>query len=368
MRYSRLPLWATLVAIFFGVQLLWWGRVIWSQANAVEEASLAVLRERRAAATLHWQAHPDFAEDPGAAWSDLAPGFPGIVHQPPSRDEEGPGRLEISGAEVERIQAELDRRRAMVLGEGSLFLLLALLLLWLFQRTAAREAFLTLQQRNFLHAVTHEFRSPLQSLRLALESLMRRPDPVRAPRYAQGMLADLERLEGLVENVLAVGRMDAAAFSTQPRPVDLSAAVRRALERLRATGGDALECDIEDGVVAEADPATLEPILRNLLDNARKYGEGRPVHLRLSRRGERAVLEVSDQGRGFTDEEARHLFRRFWRAGDERVRTAPGVGLGLYLVSELVRGQGARISARSPGPGAGAVFTVEWPLAAGEAT
>jgi len=74
---------------------------------------------------------------------------------------------------------------------------------------------------------------------------------------------------------------------------------------------------------------------------------------------------VRDSGRGLRPEELPHLFNRFWRAGDERVRTAPGTGLGLYLTRELLKAQGASITAHSDGPGKGASFRVLWPMASG---
>lgn len=357
MKTTRIGLWIGLLAGLFCVQLLWWGLALWGHSRDLQAAQFQILEERRRLAQATWEARSAESGDPGATWAALAPSFPGIVRTPAAAAD----LIQISGTELERLAGERRRRQAMVLGEGSLFALLAALGLWLFLRTAQREAYLALQHSNFLHAVTHEFRSPLHALRLAAESLRRRPEPARAAEYVEGMLQDVGRLERMMENLFAVGRLDAAAFRAEPRRVDLSAAVEELARRHGAASW--LEASIAPGVCAEADPATLEPILRNLLDNARKYGEGRPVRLVVAREGERAVLRVRDQGRGFTAQERRHLFERFWRAGDERIRTAPGVGLGLFLVRELARAQGAAVEARSDGLGCGAEFAVRWPAA-----
>jgi signal transduction histidine kinase len=249
----------------------------------------------------------------------------------------------------------------MILGEGSLFALLGLLGLYLFVRVARRESYLALQQSNFVHAVTHEFRSPLQSLRLAAESQLRRPDPEKTKAYSAGMLEDVDRLEGLVENMLTVGRLDADAFRSQTQPVDLSEHVATLCERLTAHS-KLTTCDIAPDIRAEADASTLEPILRNLIENAHKYGDGSAIEIRLIADGAYALLTVADAGRGFTAADRRHLFERFWRAGDERVRTTRGAGLGLFLVQTLARAQGAQVDATSEGPGKGATFEVRWPL------
>ncbi|TAH36962.1 MAG: HAMP domain-containing histidine kinase [Planctomycetota bacterium] len=360
MQPRRLGVWVAVLAVLFCLQLAWWGFVIVRQARAIHDAQVAVLWERSRRAQDIWEQRAQALGDPAAAWRELAASFPGVVHAPQNREQP----VQPSGAELERLGLQLERRRIMVIGEGLLFALLVLMGLWLLQRTAQREAFLALQHQNFLHAVTHEFRSPLQSLRLAVESLLRRPD--RARSYGEGMLEDVGRLESLVENVLTVGRLDAEAFRAAPARMDLSRAIQDRLQRMPLGDGDPpswLRTVIRPEVFASADEASLEPILRNLLDNARKYGEGKPVTVQLAREGERAVLRVRDQGRGFTPEERRHLFERFWRAGDERVRTAPGVGLGLFLVAELARAQGARVDARSDGPASGAEFSVSWPAA-----
>ena len=359
---SRLPTWIVLVGLLFTFQLGWWGVLLWQQGAAAQEAGFQTLNLKRRLATIDWESRIARGEEAGAAWQALAPSYAGIVLVP----EEG---LQIAGTALGQLDSELFSHRAMVLAEGAFFLVIMVMALGLILRTARRESYLALQQSNFLHAVTHEFRSPLQSLRLAVESLVRRPDPERAPRYAAGMLEDLSRLDSLVENVLTVGRVEARAFDARPRTIDLAAAVRRELEQLGKTGADPsdwLEVRLPDTLTADADPAALHTILVNLLENARKYGDGKKVVLSMDSENAYAVLRVRDQGQGFRPQDRAHLFERFWRAGDERVRTQSGAGLGLYVVSELARAQGASVDASSEGPGRGAEFLVRWPVSRSE--
>lgn len=359
---ARLPLWILVLTGLFLAQLSWWGYSLWSVGHALHQDGFQRLQLQRELAETELERRVRDGAERGAAWKEIAARFPGVTVVP------GAGKLEVqvSATALEELAQARRARRVMVLGEGSLFLAIAALAVWFLLRGARHERRLALQESNFLHAVTHEFRSPLQSLRLAVESLQRRPDPQRAVVYAAGMIEDLARLDGLVENVLAVGRLDARAFQAQPRRLDLAAAVREELARYRARDpADCawLEVELPEQLAAEVDPAALGPILGNLLENARKYGEGRPVRMDLAARHGYAELSLTDQGRGFSAEERKRLFERFWRAGDERVRTAPGSGLGLYLVRELARAQGATVQAHSAGPGRGATFSVRWPLA-----
>lgn len=358
--------WIAVLALLFVAQLSWWALLIWRQSEELQQAAYQGLNAERRLAEHAWHEVADREQNPALAWQSVAARFPNIVHLP-ARDG---GSLQINGQRLEALNTSLRMRRAMVLGEGCLFFFTAALGLWLMTRTAKQENYLRLQHSNFLHAVTHEFRSPIQALRLAVDTLRRRQDRPPPQDYLESMHRDLGRLDSLVANVLAVGRLDAQAFRATPKAIDLSAAVHRATdEYLRSLPepSDWLRCQIEDRVVAEADPATLSPIVRNLLENARKYGEGQEASLILRREGSHAVLRVRDRGRGFSGEDAKHLFERFWRAGDERIRSSPGTGLGLYLTAELVRAQDASIRAESDGPGKGAEFLVSWPTAAAPA-
>ena len=249
----------------------------------------------------------------------------------------------------------------MVLSESSLFAVLALLGFGLLIRTWKRERYLLLQQSNFLHAVTHELRSPLQSLRLAVETMRRRPE--RLERYSEHMLADLDRLGALVDNLLTTGRLEAEAFRAKIELGDLVTALHAELDRIERAHqlqAGRVQREFPNTLTARFDPSTLEPIVRNLVENALKYGGDAPIRVQLEQDGSEAVLAVEDQGRGLEASEIPHVFERFWRAGDEQVRTAPGTGLGLFLVQELARAQGARTRVSSPGRGHGARFEVRW--------
>jgi signal transduction histidine kinase len=353
---SRLPLWTGLFAALFLAQLGWWGFVIWRAADDLRDAEYQGLQRSLQIAQqfVPVQRSPSEQE---AAWQMHAADFPELAFGV----ETG---LQISVEALRKIESQVAGTRIMVLSESTLFAVLALLGFGLLTSTWKRERFLMLQQSNFLHAVTHELRSPLQSLRLAVETSQRKPE--RFERYSADMLADLDRLGSLVDNLLATGRLDAEAFQAQAVPGELSVDLRSEIERVERShqlppGRIELACPAS--IHARYDPSTLEPIVRNLIDNALKYGGEHTVRVSLEQDGADALLCIEDEGRGLTAEELTHVFIRFWRAGDERTRTAPGAGLGLFLVHELVNAQGARISAHSRGTEQGCRFELRWPLA-----
>lgn len=265
---------------------------------------------------------------------------------------------------------ERRRRMLMVSSEGIVFAVAISFGAWLIYRSLRREEQLRRDEANFLAAVTHELKSPLASLRLHVESLeLRAGDAERVQTYSARMLGDLDRLERLVENLLAAGRADAGLLEVRPVETDLSEELGRYVEAtapLLERRGLELRAAIEPAVLALADPAAFRSVVENLVDNAAKYSEPPArIEVRLRRDGARAVLEVADHGVGLDREEAERVFERFYRAGDERVRTAKGTGLGLYLVREIAKAHRGEVGVESAGRGRGATFRLWLPGGAG---
>ncbi|MBT3339912.1 MAG: HAMP domain-containing histidine kinase [Planctomycetes bacterium] len=363
---TGMSFWAILLATLFLLQLGWWGALIMRLSGEMVDARFFELDAEQIVAERALEDAMSAGAPLRESWSQLAPLFPEFALVA--------GNTQHPLKKSRKTLAALHRARMsyrnMVFGEATLFFILTMLGLAFFLRTLRHEKFLALQHQNFLHAVTHEFRSPLQSLRLAIETLQRRPDPKRATVYASGMIEDVDRLTVMVQNMLDVGRIEASAFEAKPRQIILSDALKPVLERWRQTHigqSPVVIANLPQEVTADVDPATIEPILRNLLDNALKYGEGNEIHVTLAQGEAAALLSVRDFGRGLARDELQHVFKRFWRAGDERVRTAPGSGIGLFLVQELIQAQNGRINAESDGLEKGACFTVTWPSSA-EAT
>ncbi len=313
----RSPLvWIPCLGSLYLALLGWWGFSLWRQADEIRDASFAAVES---------SAEAGFQE-----------------------------------------RAVIQERRAashrMVLSEGSVFLALGLVALVALVRTLRTRERLALQETLFLQTITHELRTPLQSLRLAVETVRRRPETTSLLDHSAGMLEDLARLEGMVENALHAGRLESGAVHPEPAPTNLSLALENALANWRAShsGVGAVQDRIAPDCWAEADPAALEVILANLLDNACKYGAP-PLQVQLLWDQGRIVLSVQDQGIGFPPELNRTLWQRFRRSEQNEVKAQPGSGLGLHIVASLAHAQGAEVVAHSAGLGQGAEFRVSWP-------
>ena len=310
---------------------------------------------------------------------------PDLAQRPPAMATAGPAEQALAVAypgfglavAPQAVAALRDRDRAhvrMFVFEGAFFLGLLLLGVLALLRVLRHEVGLMRQQANFLSAVTHELKSPLAVIRLFCETLqMRALEPARQASYLGTMLQEVERLDGLVANLLAVARLDAERVTVHRELIELDEAVAACLGQMRL---DALPAGpLRADMVYRAPPAplwvqcdleALRCIVRNLLDNAIKYGqaEGRPIEVAVARAGGAATVRVTDYGRGLEPAELPRIFAKFYRVGDELVRQREGSGLGLYLARALAEAQGGSVTGFSPGLGCGTVFALTLPLAA----
>lgn len=255
------------------------------------------------------------------------------------------------------LAARHDRRTVMLVGESTLLgLLISGSLVSLFLLAQRRK-----QQREdmekLLQFTSHEFKTPVAGVKGLLQSLAigSIPDAQRAELIHLGQL-ECDRLEHLAETILAYQR----AMSREPREgVQAMDAGRFVADLLAHRARTASAGEVESADVGEAhvfaDRDGLRVILENLLDNAHKYGGG-SVRLSASARDGVWSLDISDRGRGFAPETSEKLFDIHNRGSGEGV--THGAGLGLAIARQLARRMGGDITARSPGPGQGAVFTV----------
>lgn len=278
-------------------------------------------------------------------------------------------RLSVQGDRQtwNELLAKYRRRVVMVAVEGTLFLLAmgaAVVLLWTVFR---KEHALELQHQNFVSAVTHELKTPMAGIRVALETVLSgRADDEERRRFLSNALVDVDRLTDLVGKVLEVTRFGQGAHRLQVEVGDLSELVEEevsAVARRSAPTGMHIETAIEPRVHAPFDAEALAIVLSNLLENALKYSDAASAKVSvrlLLARGE-AVVEVRDHGPGIRPEELEQIFEPFYRSTDQAVRRLPGSGIGLYVAREIMRAHGGRLTASSAGPGKGATFRMVLP-------
>jgi len=270
---------------------------------------------------------------------------------------------------VDALEQEAASRINRFIWEGGFFLAVLIGGMAILTRTIRRDAELRQRQQNFLAAVSHEFKSPLASMRLSAETLLMRATDPDTKRLGQRVLEDGERLLRMINNLLETTRLEEGRHTLESEPVALQEIVGHCVAEIaeRARLSDiAIDAQIPDGLIVAADRAAFETVLRNVLDNALKAcvaGDGSKIGIAAARDAAQIVVTVRDDGLGFPPAEAAMIFEKFYRLGDELRRSTPGTGLGLYIVRRLVELSGASIDASSEGPGHGATITVRWPTA-----
>ncbi|MBI1358370.1 MAG: sensor histidine kinase [Acidobacteria bacterium] len=231
------------------------------------------------------------------------------------------------------------------------------------------------QHDAFINAVTHELKTPLASIRLFLQTLQQRDlDRAKQQEFIDVMLADSERLQSTIDQVLLAGKTGSAARPIAFSDVDLGEIVRECLTlagRRHHLGADQLELidnlGVDSGAMVSGDLDELKAAISNLVDNAIKYsGDSVHVAVEIARAGARKVaIHVRDQGIGITNEELKRVFRRFYRIPPATpARRVAGTGLGLSIVRSVAKRHGGRAYVESEGAGKGSTFTLELPLKA----
>ncbi|RKH24756.1 PAS domain S-box protein [Corallococcus praedator] len=222
---------------------------------------------------------------------------------------------------------------------------------------------------EFLSIASHELKTPVTSLQLSVQGLMRltrtgslRTAPVETVTHSLEVIErQAKRMAKLVNTLLDVSRIHAGRLDLELEEVDLAALVRDIAARFApelATSGTRLLVHADTPMPGVWDRSRLDQIVTNLLSNAIKYGEGRPIEIRVEGDAVTARLEVRDQGIGIPVERHVRIFRAFERAVSSR--HYGGLGLGLHIVNQLVERLGGSVRVESE-TGRGATFTVELP-------
>jgi len=263
---------------------------------------------------------------------------------------------------VESIQQKGIERQIMVRFEGSFFLILFAGGIWLMYRSLVRSDELKFHQQNFLMAVTHEFKTPIASMRIYLDTLRsQKISPEKKQEIIPHLGEDVNRLEKLVDNVLHAARFDKHGYRLMREQFDLSNLVRERVaivERIPAGLPKSITTDIRDGVEIEGDAPALGRALDAILENSLCYHSGKPIQIAVSLHSSngRATITISDNGIGIDGKDIPRLFERFYRVGNEMTRRSSGTGLGLYLCREIIRAHGGTVTAESDGIDKGARF------------
>lgn len=224
------------------------------------------------------------------------------------------------------------------------------------------------RQSNFIDSVTHELKSPIASLKLYLQTLGRRNiDEPQRQEFYKSMLADVERLDQLINHLLEAARLEHRRQNSEElqtiRVDEVLSELATEVSQKHVLPMGSISLHLVPMQI-EARPGELNILFRNLLDNAAKYAGEPPqieVHLEPLPRSGWLRVSILDNGSGIPRNMRRRIFGRFVRLGNELERTKPGTGLGLFLVRSMIRQMRGRITVVDRAKHSGTRFDVQLP-------
>jgi signal transduction histidine kinase len=253
------------------------------------------------------------------------------------------------------------KRMPMILGEGSVFLIILLVGIYFFQRTIKKESEFHQQQQNFLLSVTHELKSPLAAIKLVLQTLVKRDlTKDKRDQLIGNSIEDVGRLDDLVENMLLATRIENNSYSYPKELFDFSELVKSIFDRAIITSENTrnFQQQIEDNITIMGDRFALGSLINNILENAVKYSPvGAAVQVQLYQQSNRIFFIVADQGVGIADSERQKIFQKFYRSGNELTRQNKGTGLGLFIVAQVAKNHQAKVVVSNNQP-KGTIFEI----------
>ena len=278
-----------------------------------------------------------------------------------------PWDIAVVNADLEADLNQFAQRRRLMMMVLGMLAFLVIAASYLIGRAVSRELAAARLQSDFVSAVSHEFRTPLTSMRQFTEMLVEDetlPAEKRRAFYGAQERAT-RRLSRLVESLLDFGRMEAGARPYRLERLDVGRLVKATVEEFKQeTKSDSLvmECTVPDeGPMAEADREALVQALWNLLDNAVKYSGDNPiVHVAVQARPNQVAISVRDQGLGIGPSEKKRILRKFVRGSSAKTCGVKGTGIGLAMVKHIVDAHGGEILVESE-PGKGSTFTILLP-------
>jgi len=263
-----------------------------------------------------------------------------------------------------KLTKKYKRQEWMIFGEAGVFIISLVLGIYFINRGYNREMEIATQRRNFLLSITHELKSPIASIRLVLETFLKRKlKPEQHSKLGNNAIADVERLNELVNNLLMAAKLE-TAYQPQLEHLEMSDLVNDIFEKMEEkfptiNFRKSVAPNIE---MMEGDKMGMVSIITNLIENAVKYNQHDTPEIEVLLQSEKNKIkfEVADNGIGISDKEKKNIFERFYRVGNEDTRRTKGTGLGLYIVNQIVKAHQGKIQVADNQPN-GTIFSVYFP-------
>ncbi len=264
-------------------------------------------------------------------------------------------------ADYQELAAKYKRQEYMIFGEAMVFVLTLLAGIWFINQGYQKEVLANQQRRNFLLSITHELKSPIASIRLVLETLLRRKElpKEKSEQLANSALRENERLQELVENLLLSAKLE-SAYQPFFEEINLVELLKDIIAKLAERHPNAqISLEMAEGLpLVKMDKQGMISIATNLLENAIKYANDLPKIVVSARyKGGQLTMDFADNGPGIPEKEKKRIFEKFYRIGSEETRQTKGTGLGLFIVAQVVKAHDGHIQVLDNQPN-GTIFRI----------
>ncbi len=258
----------------------------------------------------------------------------------------------------------ISKRITMIVGEGAVFLVLLFLGLWKIRSSVRKEFELSQRQNNFLLSVTHELKTPIASNKLYLQTIQKRNlDEEQRLDLLSKAIIENERLEKLIDNILNAARVESQEIKPIKEYVEINHFLKLLLSQFKKRfPNNRIELVDFPDISVRFDLFMIETVISNLVDNAIKYSnENSIIKLIAKKENHNFVFQVIDEGIGIDEKEQKQIFSKFYRVGNEEIRTQKGSGLGLFIASEFLKLHNGTIIYLKNQP-RGSIFQITLPL------
>ncbi len=247
---------------------------------------------------------------------------------------------------IQQLNTLEKRKTIQYIGEGSIFLLLILASAVFIYRAVRQQLISTLQQHNFMMAITHELKTPIAVTKLNLETLQRRKlDESQQQKLLQNTIQETNRLNALCNNMLLASQIEAGGYSITKEDIHFTELVNECVQDCIIRFPQRhINATIDENIFVNGDRLLLQMGVNNLIDNAIKYSpKETSVFILLKEQNNEIRLSVKDEGKGIGDEEKKKVFDKYYRTGNKATKGAKGTGLGLYLTKKIAQQHNATI-------------------------
>jgi K+-sensing histidine kinase KdpD len=241
--------------------------------------------------------------------------------------------------DIALLQAKKITQVYMIVGEGTVFLLILLFGIFKVNKAIKKETDLATQKSNFILSVSHELKTPIAATKLQLQTLLKHElERQKQKELLTNALNETNRLHKLVDNVLMANQIENNNLSIQIESINLSQLVESTVKRyfLNEVENNTISLFIDRDVFFEGDKELFPSIIINLIENAVKYSfEEIKIEVRLKQTNNSVLLQIHDSGCGILDQDKETVFKKFYRSGNENTRKTKGTGIGLFIVKSI---------------------------------